>query len=141
MKLYFSAALTEKAGFVKFSWTVTSNCLILSFQKVTHCLINKRLWFLHVLSKIICQMNTTRIILGAEIQTPEELAYSAFRVYMYCQYVCFLGIEPMTVCAANTMLYHWATETQQCSNNEALKVDQWADVLWRTGDSRPLTLE
>ncbi len=27
----------------------------------------------------------------------------------FCQYVCFLGIEPTTFCAANAMLYHWAT--------------------------------
>ncbi len=30
---------------------------------------------------------------------------------LFCQYVCFLGIEPTTFCAANAMLYHWATET------------------------------
>ncbi len=29
----------------------------------------------------------------------------------FCQYVCSLGIEPTTFCAANTMLYHWATGT------------------------------
>ncbi len=28
-----------------------------------------------------------------------------------CQYVCSLGIEPTTFCAANAMLYHWATGT------------------------------
>ncbi len=28
------------------------------------------------------------------------------------QYVCSLGIEPTTFCAANAMLYHWATGTQ-----------------------------
>ncbi len=27
----------------------------------------------------------------------------------FFQYVCSLGIEPTTFCAANTMLYHWAT--------------------------------
>ncbi len=26
-----------------------------------------------------------------------------------CQYVCSLGIEPTTFCAANALLYHWAT--------------------------------
>ncbi len=30
----------------------------------------------------------------------------------FCQCVCSLGIEPTTFCAANAMLYHWATETQ-----------------------------
>ncbi len=29
-------------------------------------------------------------------------------------YVCFLGIEPTTFCAANTMLHHWATGTLFC---------------------------
>ncbi len=28
----------------------------------------------------------------------------------FYQYVCSLGIEPTTFCAANAMLYHWATE-------------------------------
>ncbi len=27
----------------------------------------------------------------------------------FLHYVCSLGIEPTTFCAANTMLYHWAT--------------------------------
>ncbi len=34
----------------------------------------------------------------------------AFRLYIFNQYVCSLGIEPTTFCAANTMLYHWATQ-------------------------------
>ncbi len=32
-------------------------------------------------------------------------------LYIFCQYVCSLGIEPTTFCAANAMLYHWATGT------------------------------
>ncbi len=32
-------------------------------------------------------------------------------IHLYCQYVCFLGIEPTTFCAANAMLHHWATGT------------------------------
>ncbi len=37
---------------------------------------------------------------------------SAFRLYIFFnQYVRSLGIEPTTFCAANAMLYHWATET------------------------------
>ncbi len=28
-----------------------------------------------------------------------------------CQYVCSLGIEPTTFCAANAMLYHWTAGT------------------------------
>ncbi len=30
-------------------------------------------------------------------------------VIHFYQYVCSLGIEPTTFCAANAMLYHWAT--------------------------------
>ncbi len=37
--------------------------------------------------------------------------YSTFRLYIFCQYVCSLGFEPTTFCAANAMLYHWATGT------------------------------
>ncbi len=35
-----------------------------------------------------------------------KATYSAFRLYIFCQYVCSLGIEPITFCAANAMLYH-----------------------------------
>ncbi len=35
--------------------------------------------------------------------------------------MCSLGIEPTTFCAANTMLYHWATGTHECQH-----------VLWHT---------
>ncbi len=34
-----------------------------------------------------------------------------FRLYFFCQYVCSLGIGPTNFCAANAMLYHWATRT------------------------------
>ncbi len=27
-------------------------------------------------------------------------------IHIFCQYVCSLGIEPTTFCAANAMLYH-----------------------------------
>ncbi len=37
----------------------------------------------------------------------------AFRLHIYCQYVCSLGIKPTTVCAASAMLYHWATGTRE----------------------------
>ncbi len=32
-------------------------------------------------------------------------------IIFFYQYVCSLGIEPTTFCAANAMLYHWATGT------------------------------
>ncbi len=41
----------------------------------------------------------------------------------FCQYMCSLGIEPTTFCAANAMLYHWATGTlikQQNTENHSL---------------------
>ncbi len=39
------------------------------------------------------------------------MTYSAFRLYIFYQYVCSLRTEPTTFCAANAMLYHWATGT------------------------------
>ncbi len=36
----------------------------------------------------------------------------AFRLYIFNQYLCSLGIEPTTFCAADAMLYHWATQEQ-----------------------------
>ncbi len=40
-----------------------------------------------------------------------KATYTAFKLYIFCQYVCSLGIEPTTFCAANAILYHWATGT------------------------------
>ncbi len=40
-----------------------------------------------------------------------KATYTAFKLYIFCQYVCSLGIEPTTFCAANEILYHWATGT------------------------------
>ncbi len=33
-----------------------------------------------------------------------------FRLYIFYQYVCSLGIEPTTFCAADAMFYHWAIQ-------------------------------
>ncbi len=33
-------------------------------------------------------------------------------IHFFYEYVCSLGIEPTTVCAANAMLFHWATGTK-----------------------------
>ncbi len=38
-------------------------------------------------------------------------------ILLFYQYVCSLGIEPMTFCAANAMLYHWATGTTEFELN------------------------
>ncbi len=43
-----------------------------------------------------------------------KVTYRSVRLYIlfyFFQYVCSLGIEPTTFCAANAMLYHWATGT------------------------------
>ncbi len=56
-------------------------------------------------------------------------------IYLFfCQYVCSLGIEPTTFCAANTMLYHWATGTQyKASVYEArIKEKLWFSQCGRT---------
>ncbi len=37
-------------------------------------------------------------------------------IHFFYQYVCSLGIEPTTFCAANTMLYHWATGRKHVSS-------------------------
>ncbi len=42
---------------------------------------------------------------------PKRLAVHSGYTFFFYQYVCSLGIEPTTFCAANTMLYHWATGT------------------------------
>ncbi len=39
-----------------------------------------------------------------------QATYTAFRLYS-CQYICSLRIEPTTFCAANALLYLWATGT------------------------------
>ncbi len=50
-----------------------------------------------------------------------------FLISMWCD-VCSLGIEPTTFCAANAMLYHWATGTHNQmthnSNNIVLHVSR-----------------
>ncbi len=40
-------------------------------------------------------------------------------IHIFYQYVCSLGIEPTTFCAANAMLYHWATGTLNQSSNQS----------------------
>ncbi len=57
-----------------------------------------------------------------------KATYSTFRLYIFYHYVCSQGNEPTTFCAANTMLYHWATGTLYTSwlsvqyNNKKLHV-------------------
>ncbi len=43
---------------------------------------------------------------------PKRLTvHSGYTIFFFYQYVCSLGIEPTTFCAANAMLYHWAPGT------------------------------
>ncbi len=62
----------------------------------------------HVVLTVISPIFTFMHLADAFIQS------FLFRLYIFNQYVCFLGIEPTTFCAANTMLYHWATGTFIC---------------------------
>ncbi len=49
-----------------------------------------------------------------------QVTYSTFGLYIFCQYVCSLGIETHNLCAANAMLYHWATWTHIPVNKNSL---------------------
>ncbi len=51
-------------------------------------------------------------------------------IHFFYQYVCSLGIEPMTFCAANAMLYHWATGTLfYFLHKSSDKADDWCLFL------------
>ncbi len=39
-----------------------------------------------------------------------KATYNCSQVIHFHQYVCSLGIEPTIFCAADAMLYHWATQ-------------------------------
>ncbi len=42
---------------------------------------------------------------------PKRLTVHSGYTFFFYQYMCSQGIEPTTLCAANAMLYHWATGT------------------------------
>ncbi len=71
---------------------------------------------------------------------------SAFRLYIFFyQYVCSLGIEPMTFCAANAMLYHWATGTPRDTQvrhalQQNIKTLSWRSVSIRVKEPLSLVL-
>ncbi len=50
-------------------------------------------------------------------------------IHFFYQYVCSLGIEPMSFCTANAMLYHWATGTQKYCQRASLKICFASDFL------------
>ncbi len=41
-----------------------------------------------------------------------KATYTAFRLYIFCPYMCFLGIEPTTFALLTQCSNHWATGTQ-----------------------------
>ncbi len=53
--------------------------------------------------------------------------------YKKCyQYVCYLGIEPTNFCAANAMLYHWATGTEHRFMRQIWEQLQQIKSFWAT---------
>ncbi len=42
---------------------------------------------------------------------------SGYTFFFFFISMCSLGIEPTTFCAANAMLYHWATNMYNCTHN------------------------
>ncbi len=44
-----------------------------------------------------------------------KATYSALGIYIFCQYVCSLGIEPTTFCAANTMTLYLTVYDHECN--------------------------
>ncbi len=61
----------------------------------------------------LCQTGFIYIYAFSRHFYPKRLTTgSVFRLYIFCQYVCSLGIEPTTFCTANAMRYNWVTGTQ-----------------------------
>ncbi len=68
------------------------------------------------------------------------------QVIHFHEYVCSLGIEPTTFCAANAMLYHWATQEHLQQHNSDVITPHFMDdrfvklgeeviqtLLWQSG--------
>ncbi len=53
-------------------------------------------------------------------------------IFFFYQYVCSLGIEPTTFCAANAMLYHWATGSLDIEKVSETKLEM--EVRWKSHD-------
>ncbi len=51
-------------------------------------------------------------------------------IIFFYQYVCSLGIEPTTFCAANAMLYHWATGTSYSIFVHVFYLSNRTDMLY-----------
>ncbi len=53
-----------------------------------------------------------------------QATYIAFRLYIYCQYVCSLGIEPTTFALLTQCSNHWATGTPSLTDITFITVEQ-----------------
>ncbi len=60
--------------------------------------------YIHICTFTFTFMHLADAFIQSDLQCIQD-------IYFFYQYVCSLGIEPTTFCAANAMLYHWATET------------------------------
>ncbi len=92
---------------LKLFWTLFAckQCLICAYLFL---LIQTRLLF-HWSNQYYGQSTCIYIHAFSRRFYPKRLTI-AFRLYIFNQYVCSLGIEPTTFCAADAMVYHWATQ-------------------------------
>ncbi len=63
-----------------------------------------------------------------------KVTYSAFRLYIYCQYVCSLGIEPTTLALLTQCSTTEPQEHTMCSSS--VSALRHASVLVSFGDAR-----
>ncbi len=61
--------------------------------------------------------NTGKVTFMHLVDTFIQSDLQCIQVIHFWQYVCSLGIEPSNFCAANAMLYHWATGTGSCPSS------------------------
>ncbi len=83
------------------------------------CWRSKKCWSVHFLLHYI----TLHVHLADAFIQSNLQCIQAIHVFFY-QYVCSLGIEPTTFCAANAMLYHWATGTHVLHDLHCLSFQQ-----------------
>ncbi len=97
------------------------------FSKSVHilsqiCTFNQSIKIIHILSVTKQMKPASSKLIFAEVAS--EVAFTFMHLadafiqsdlfswlYIFCKYVCSLGIEHTIFCAANAMLYHWATGT------------------------------
>ncbi len=117
--LYSPCLLASWHCSVFINWNYFRRCVCVLFEVeqkqrgksvFTRVFLTER-WKVPVKESKLCFINMIYIYIYAFSRCfyPKRLTI-AFRQYIFYQYVCSLGIEPTTFCAANTMLYHWATQ-------------------------------